>query len=149
MSLFEKHEQLLKKSIGALHSRTFFAAFAEHPSPSIYGETADADGQSWFKASLGKSFTELKQTGSTGQAGEEESPYLQEKLKIVYPISTIESLITNSKQSFNQWRKVSVDDRAGILLESLERVKGRFFEIAYATMHTTGQGFMMAFHRRG
>ena len=34
-------------------------------------------------------------------------------------------------------------------MESLEGVKGRFFEIAYATMHTTGQGYMMAFQASG
>jgi phenylacetic acid degradation protein paaN len=31
----------------------------------------------------------------------------------------------------------------------LERVKARFFEIAYATMHTTGQGYMMSFQASG
>ncbi|CAN0456352.1 unnamed protein product, partial [Phaeothamnion confervicola] len=46
-------------------------------------------------------------------------------------------------------RKVSVKDRAAILMESLDRIKGRFFEIAYATMHTTGQGYMMAFQASG
>ena len=39
--------------------------------------------------------------------------------------------------------------RAGILVETLERIKERFFEIAYATMHTTGQSFMMSFQASG
>jgi phenylacetic acid degradation protein paaN len=34
-------------------------------------------------------------------------------------------------------------------MESLDRMKNRFFEIAYATMHTTGQGYMMAFQASG
>jgi hypothetical protein len=149
MTLFEKHQPILTKAIEALHARTFYAAYPENPSPATYGETADADGQAKFKASLGKKFEELKQTNADGWAGQEESPYLQEPLKISYPTFSTASLISKSKLAFHQWRKVSAQDRAGILIESLERVKARFFEIAYATMHTTGQGYMMSFQASG
>jgi phenylacetic acid degradation protein paaN len=149
MSLFEKHEALLSKAIDALHQRTFYAAFAEHPAPSIYGETADADGLARFKAWLGKKFDALKQDQPSGWIGEEESPYLQEPLKITYPSFTPASLITRSQKAFQSWRKTKATDRAGLLIESLDRIKSRFFEIAYATMHTTGQGYMMAFQASG
>ena len=149
MSLFKKHEAVIKKAIEALHSRVFYAAFPEHPAPAIYGETADADGQAKFKAVVGNKFNELKQSGAEGWAGQEESPYLQEPLNISYPTFSVSTLIKNAKTAQQTWRKVSAEDRAGILMESLERVKGRFFEIAYATMHTTGQGYMMAFQASG
>ncbi len=149
MSLFKKHEELINKAIKALHDRTFFAAYPEHPSPKVYGETADADGQNKFKGALGKKFEELSQEKPDGWAGQEESPYLQDPLNISYPIFSGNILIDRAKKSFHQWRKISVDDRAGMLVESLERVKERFFEIAYATMHTTGQGYMMAFQASG
>jgi phenylacetic acid degradation protein paaN len=149
MSLFEKNQATLVKAIDALHARKFYAAFPEHPSPAIYGETADSDGQAKFKSHLGNKFSELKQPGENGWAGQEESPYLQESLNVSYPLFSNEILIDRAKNSFHSWRKVSAKDRAGILLESLERVKTRFFEIAYATMHTTGQGFMMAFQASG
>lgn len=149
MSLFEKHNASLSKAIDALHSRKFYAAFPEHPAPAIYGETADADGQAKFKSVLGNKFNELKQTGADSWAGQEESPYLQEALKISYPTVPVSTLIANAKVAFNTWRKVSVDDRAAVLMESLDRMKARFFEIAYATMHTTGQGYMMAFQASG
>jgi len=149
MSLFEKHKPVLNKAIEALHARTFYAAYPEHPAPAVYGETADADGQAKFKSSLGKKFEELKQSNPDGWVGEEESPYLQENLKITYPQFSVSVLIDRAKKAFHNWRKVSADDRAGILIESLERVRGRFFEIAYATMHTTGQGYMMAFQASG
>lgn len=143
------HHALLAKAIEALRARTFYAAYPEHPAPAIYGETADADGQTKFKASLGNRFTELKQTGEIGWAGQEESPYLQQSLNISYPTFTVETLIAKSKEAFHEWRKISKEDRAEILIESLDRVKKRFFEIAYATMHTTGQGYMMAFQASG
>jgi phenylacetic acid degradation protein paaN len=149
MSLFAKHKAMLDKAVEALHNRTFYAAYPEHPAPAIYGETADADGQSKFKNTLGKKFEELKQTNPTGWAGQEESPYLQEPLKISYPTFSTQQLVDESKKAFHSWRKVSAVERAGILVESLERVKKRFFEIAYATMHTTGQGYMMAFQASG
>ncbi|GIV36797.1 MAG: oxidoreductase [Cyclobacteriaceae bacterium] len=149
MGLFEKHQSLLDKAIEALHSRTFFAAFPEHPSPAVYGETADADGQAKFKDLLGKKFEQLHQPGAENWAGQEESPYLQQPLGITYPAFSVPVLVNRARQAFATWRKVTAADRAGILIESLERVKGRFFEIAYATMHTTGQGFMMAFQASG
>ncbi len=149
MILFEKHQPSILKAIEALHARTFYAAFPENPSPATYGETADADGQAKFKAMLGKKFEELKQTNPVAWAGQEESPYLQEPLNVTYPTFSAATLIDHSKKAFHQWRKVSAKDRAGILMESLDRVKGRFFEIAYATMHTTGQGYMMSFQASG
>lgn len=149
MSLFSKHEDIIKKAIAALHSRTFFAAYPEHPSPAVYGETADADGKEKFKAMRRKKFDELKQTNEEGWAGQEESPYFSEPLGATYPIFSTATLIDQANKSFHQWRKVSASDRAGILVESLEGMKQRFFEIAYATMHTTGQGYMMAFQASG
>lgn len=149
MTLTAEHQATLKKAIEALHQRTFYAAFPEHPAPAIYGETADADGQVKFKSYLGKKFDELKQTGATGWAGQEESPYLQEALNISYPTVSVETLIDQATRAFSTWRKRSVDDRSEILMQSLDRVKKRFFDIAYATMHTTGQGYMMAFQASG
>src|SRR5688572_23716498 len=149
MSLFKKHQPVINKAIEALHSRTFYAAYPEHPAPAIYGETADADGQAKFKAMLGNKFNDLKQSNPEGWAGQEESPYLQEQLNVSYPIYSVPTLIKNARAAQQTWRKVSAENRAGILMESLERVKGRFFEIAYATMHTTGQGYMMAFQASG
>ncbi len=149
MSLFQKHQPVLTKAIEALHARTFYAAFPEHPAPAVYGETADADGQAKFKNQLGKKFEELKQSNPQSWGGQEESPYTQEQLGISYPLFSVSTLIENSKKAFTPWRKTNGQDRAGILMESLERAKKRFFEIAYATMHTTGQGYMMAFQASG
>jgi phenylacetic acid degradation protein paaN len=149
MSLFEKHKAIIEKAVDALHQRTFFAAFPEQPSPAVYGEQADENGRNAFNNTLGKRFETLLQTDQQGWGGQEESPYTQDALGVQYPIFSVETLINKSETAFHQWRKVSVDDRAGILVESLMRIKERFFEIAYATMHTTGQGYMMAFQASG
>lgn len=149
MNLYEKHKALLDKAIEAIHSRTFFAGYPEHPSPKIYGETADEDGRKKFQAGLGNKFEELLQDSPEKWVGDEESPYLQDPLGITYPAFSVDTLIERGNKAFHQWRKVDSADRAGILIESLDRVKERFFEVAYATMHTTGQGYMMAFQASG
>lgn len=149
MDLFKKHEAILGKAIEALHTRTFFAGFPEHPAPAVYGENADAEGQKKFRDRLGKKFDELLQDKPEGWAGQEESPYLQEPLNVQYPLFSASTLIERSKKAFHPWRRLTQQQRAGLLLESLEGMKSRFFEIAYATMHTTGQGYMMAFQASG
>lgn len=149
MELFDKHQSVLTKAVEALHARQFFAAFPENPAPAIYGDSADAQGQQAFKSRLGKPFDQLLQKDAESWIGEEESPYLHEKLGITYPAYNTDSLVQRSRAAFHSWRKLDVNRRAGILLESLERLRDRFFELAYATMHTTGQGFMMAFQASG
>ena len=149
MSLSNEHKHILEKAVAALGDRAFHAQYPEHPSPKIYGETADAEGQAAFKAYLGNQFEALQQEGAEEWVGEEESPYLQDALNITYPRFSKETLLERASNGFHSWRKVSVDDRAAVLIDSLERVSKRFFEIAYATMHTTGQGYMMAFQASG
>ncbi len=149
MSLFQKHQETLNKAIKALHDRTFYAQYPEHPSPKIYGEEADTEGRKKFQNQLKSDFIGLNAKGSNSSVGSEISPYLNMELGINYPYFEPETLIKNGKNVFEKWRQTSPDDRAGILIESLERFKNRFFEVAYATMHTTGQGYMMAFQASG
>lgn len=149
MNLYDKHKELLTKAIDALHRRDFFAAYPEHPSPKIYGETADEEGRKAFQASMNKKFEGILQEDPDGWEGDEESPYLQEALRITYPVFEPGTLFARAGAAKKAWRDTSPEDRAGILIESLERIKERFFEIAYATMHTTGQGYMMAFQASG
>lgn len=147
MSIFEKHKNKLDEAVRALHDRKFYAAYPEFPG--AYPETADKAGREKYTSLLGKKYEELKQQDAENWVGVEESPYTQEPLNIQYPSFSVDTLINKGEKAFHQWRKVSPNDRAAILVESLERVKNRFFEIAYATMHTTGQGYMMAFQASG
>lgn len=149
MGLTSSQKDILDKAVEALHSRVFHAQYPEHPSPKIYGETADADGRAAFKAHLGQKFDELKQEGESGWIGEEESPYFADKLNVTYPALSNDTLLERAEKGFHSWRKISVEDRAAVLIDSLDRFAKRFFENAYATMHTTGQGYMMAFQASG
>lgn len=147
--LKNKHLPTLENAVKALHERRFFAQYPENPMPDIYGENADKEGRERYKQHLNNKFTELVHDGAENWAGQEESPYEQQPLGIKYPYFSAETLVERADEAFHQWRKVKPVDRAAILVESLERMKTRFFEIAYATMHTTGQAYMMSFQASG
>ena len=98
MSLYEKHKDTLEKVIDAIHDRAFYAHYPEHPSPKIYGEEADKDGQEKFKTSLNRKFEELLQADPEAWVGQEESPYLQKPLGILYPSFSVSTLIDRSRK---------------------------------------------------
>ncbi len=147
MALQEAYKNIIDNAIKAIRERTFFAQYPEHPKP--YGEDAPQKGLEWFEKMKNQPYNELLQTNSNGSSGEEMSPYTLEPLGVKYPVFAVETLITNARKAGALWKNVSVDDRAEVLVDSLERIKNRFFEIAYATQHTTGQAFMMSFQASG
>ena len=140
-------KERLEAAYAAQQSRTYFAAWPE--SPRAYAEDGMAQGLSAFQSLLTQNFTELLQEGSQGWVGDEVSPYMMTGLGVQYPQFAPEVLIANAKSAQKVWSKTPADVRAAVLLDALDRVALRFFEIAYATMHTTGQSFMMSFQASG
>ena len=140
-------KERLEAAYAAQQSRTYFAAWPE--SPRAYAEDGMAQGLSAFQSLLTQNFTELLQDGSQGWVGDEVSPYMMTGLGVQYTKFAPEVLIANAKSAQKVWSKTSADIRAAVLLDALDRVALRFFEIAYATMHTTGQSFMMSFQASG
>jgi phenylacetic acid degradation protein paaN len=146
-SLFERHRETLEAAVAATHSRGYWSAYPEMPSPKSYGETAAADGEKAFKNRLAKPF-DLDQPGVAQHAGAERSPFGFD-LGITYPVSDIDSVLAAAKAAMPAWRKIGPSGRAGVCLEILHRLNTRSFEMAHAVMHTTGQAFMMAFQAGG
>lgn len=146
--LYEQHQATLNAAIEANRTRVFHAHWPEPPSGKIYGETAQEDGLNAFKASLNGPFALPNQHGSNGTIGGEHSPY-GFPLNIKYPAYSADMLISNAEEALMQWKKLSVKERAGILIECLGQASKQFFAIGFSTMHTTGQGFIMAFQASG
>ena len=144
--LFQKHKQLLEEAMDALSTRQFFSPYPEHPK--AYTEGLDAAGKEAFGRLLNENFQQLNQS-SDQWIGEEVSPLWQTGIGVRYPTLSAEALVANSEMASASWKRLTVLERSGILIESLERVRARFFELAYATMHTSGQSFMMAFQASG
>ncbi|MHC4428947.1 MAG: phenylacetic acid degradation protein PaaN [Planctomycetota bacterium] len=146
-NLFERHRKTLEEATSAIHARSHHSAYPEVPSGKIYGETARKDGQKAFEDRLGKPFA-LDQPGTAGTVGAEVSPFGPE-LGIGYPKVDLDALLPAVKKAAVSWAHASPETRLGVCLEVLSRLNKRSFEIGYAVMHTTGQGFMMAFQAGG
>ena len=147
--LFEKHRNTIESAIQAVHARSFFAHFPESPSKAIYGETAATDGLAAYESRLGHPFM-LRQDYDHYAHADEVSPYTRRQLGITYPsFKQPGSFIARARKALAPWKALGPEGRAGILMESLERFRNRFFEMAHATMHTTGQTFVMSFQASG
>lgn len=147
MSFFEKHQVVIDKAIAAVAERTFYAQYPEHPK--FYGKEVAERGQQNFEQLLGKPFELPLQGNGSGRVGQEKSPYTGEALGIDYPKYEVNELIGNAQAAMKSWKKTSPQERAGILVETIESMKEVFHEIAHATMHTTGQAYMMSFQASG
>lgn len=145
--LFEKHHGTLENARKAVRERGYWSAYPEVPSGKVYGETAKDDGQAAFQARLDKPF-EIDQPGTTGRVGDEVSPF-GFRLGITYPKADLDVLLPAAQSAMTKWRDASIEARVGVCLEILARINRRSFEFANAVMHTTGQGFMMAFQAGG
>ncbi|HXZ06916.1 MAG TPA: phenylacetic acid degradation protein PaaN [Paraburkholderia sp.] len=145
--LFTKHEDTLQKALAAIDTRGYWSPFAEMPSPKVYGETANADGEAAFKSHLNKTF-ELDQPTNGETVGAETSPF-GFPLGIRYPKADPDALIAAAAQAQPGWRAAGPQAWIGVSLEILARVNRASFEIGYSVMHTTGQAFMMAFQAGG
>ncbi|SHM26388.1 phenylacetic acid degradation protein paaN [Chitinophaga jiangningensis] len=145
--LVAKHQNTIENAVKANQSRTFYSQYPEHPK--AYGDEAHAIGVQSYQQMLNKPFKQLLQTGETGWAGEEVSPYSGEVLGVTYPLFTVKDLIAKATEAGKAWAKVPVEQRAAVLTETLDKIRDHFFDIANATMHTTGQSYMMSFQASG
>ncbi|WP_270935235.1 phenylacetic acid degradation protein PaaN [Falsiroseomonas oryzae] len=139
----EKHGATLDQAIAALQSRGYFSAYPETPSGKIYGESAKAEAEAAFAALLGKPFAD-----GPGQVGAELSPW-GPKLGITYPALDVATLVARAEAAAPAWADAAPAHRAGICLEILHRLNRDSFLMAQAVMHTTGQGWAMAFQAGG
>lgn len=146
--LYEKHKGTLEKAIEACRKRYSWSPFIDNPSVKIHGEEALKNGKAAFEAHLGRSF-DLDQPGTIGRVGHEISPYTQAPLNIDYPKADVDQLFSAAKAALPAWRDAGPAARAGVIIEILTRLSQETFENAFATMHTAGQSFPMAFAGSG
>lgn len=151
MNLTEQHLPLLQRAAQALKERTYYSPYPENPK-AYPAEEAQA-GEAAFHAQMNQDFTRLLQGGVQALPlrfeGEEISPYLQSGLGIRYPVFADKVLVQLAGQGREAWMAAGAELRAALLCESLERMRSSFAEIAHATMHTTGQSYMMSFQASG
>ena len=145
---YQKHKSVLEDAIIACEKRHYWSPFIESPSRHLHPEGAHEMGKTAFELQLNTSF-KLDQPGETGRTGLEISPYTKQPLGIDYPKSDTETIVSASEKAGQRWRKISPEERAGICLEMALTLEKQCFENAYATMHTAGQAFLMAYSGSG
>ncbi|MCS7297924.1 MAG: phenylacetic acid degradation protein PaaN [Bacteroidia bacterium] len=145
--LWKRHESRLREALQAWQQRTYWYAYPEEPK--AYSEEAVAKGEADFKAQLNRPFDRLRQEGRRWLISDEVSPYTREPLGISYPWVDPTTALERAQEALAQWRWVPYTERFALLMESIEHFSRRFFEVAHATMHTTGQAWMMAFQASG
>jgi phenylacetic acid degradation protein paaN len=146
--LFDLHRETLDKALDACARRYSWTAYPESPSSKIHGEQKPVAGKACFEALLGAPYP-LQQPGEIGRTGAEVSPYTGQALGISYPEIDVTQLYQAIAAGQPAWRRASPRTRVGICLEILDRCAGQLFENAHATMHTSGQSYIMAFAGSG
>lgn len=146
-SLWEKYLSRLEEARVAWHKRTYWYAYPEDQR--AYPEAMATQGEADFKAQLGRPFDRLRQPARRWLVSDEVSPYTREPLGLSYPQAEVAEALEAAREALAVWRWVPWTERIGLLMESVERFAQRFFEVAHATMHTTGQAWMMAFQASG
>lgn len=145
---FTRHQERLERAVRACAERSAWSPFKESPARALHPEGAKAAGQAWFDGALGRPFP-LTMPGEVGRTGRETSPYTSRELGIDYPSIEVDPLYESMHVAMPAWRDATVDRRMGVCMEILARLSDDVFSNAFATMHTAGQGFMMAFAGSG
>jgi len=148
LQLFEQHRDRLEGAVTAQKARHAFSPFIESPSRKHHPPGAHAAGKAAFEARLGSRLL-ADQPCRVGWLGEEISPYTGARLGVSYPDVDVDRLMRQIDSTRQPWARARPRARVGVCMEILERLSAQTFENAYATMHTGGQGFMLAFAGSG
>ena len=143
----DAYKDILTRAINANKKREFYSQYPEHHK--AYPEPWLEIGKEAHASNLNGYFKGLEFGKNVDWIGEEVSPVNLKPLGIKYPAHDSKNLIRNALSVKTELKNVPIETRAQVLIDALERIKIRFFEIAFATIHTTGQSFMMAFQASG
>ena len=142
------HRPRLERAVSACAERGAWTPFIESPSGTLHPPGAKAAGLAWFEAQKNTSFP-LSMPGEVGRLGSEVSPYTRDPLGVDYPQVEVDALMAAARAAMPAWQRAGVEARVAVCMEILDRLAHDVFGNAFATMHTAGQGFMMAFAGSG
>lgn len=147
--LFHQHLPRFERVRQACRQRGAWSAFPDQLSGYPDSEAALAAGKRAFEAALGCDWD----SGHPCDAqwlGEEVSPYTQQPLGIRYRAADLDAQFSAAQAGMEAWASASIEARAGVLLEVVERLyRDRLCELVHAVMHTTGQSQAMSYAGSG
>lgn len=131
-----RHRERLSDAIEAVNSRAAFSAFTDRAASGPNGEEAQAT----FAALLHSPFDMPGHIGTQTAQPDEISPWTREPLDVSYPRAAASELISHAHNAQAAWSTLSIDERAGVCIEMIERMFAANVVLGHAAMHTTGQG---------
>ncbi|GAB5412751.1 MAG: phenylacetic acid degradation protein PaaN [Congregibacter sp.] len=143
-----QHQEKFDHALRACTTRESYSGWPENPSSKLHGEEKPRTAKAAFEAMLGKPF-EIDQPAEIGRLGAEVSPYTGEALGVTYPQVDVPALFESVEEAMPAWAKASPETRVAVCMDILERCGDQLFENAHATMHTSGQSYVMAFAGSG
>ncbi len=138
-----RHQQLLDQATEACATREHFSPFPERPGRDDDSLAAIEAGRRAYEERLGDT-VELEQPTDGWLEAHEVSPYTRQALGIRYPTAGVDDLFGAAGRAGERWRAVPPQRRVDLCLEIVHRWFDRWFEIAHANQHTTGQSFSMS-----
>ncbi len=138
-----RHTELLEQAIAACRTREHFSPFPDRPGKDEASLAAIEQARATYEATLGGSFL-LDQPSKGELLGEEVSPYTGEDLGIRYPAPDVDAMFDAARRAGTIWSKVEPERRVDLCLQIVHRLHERWYEIAHANQHTTGQSFSMS-----
>jgi phenylacetic acid degradation protein paaN len=146
-----RHQETLDRALTAIRERSYWSAYSEnlkaYGPDGVPGSQSAGDGKTAFEAHLGTAFR-LDQAGTDGEVPGERSPYGFD-LGTTYPHADVDALLAAATAAIPAWRDAGPEVRTAVALEALARINARSHEMAQAVMHTSGQGYAMAFQAGG
>jgi phenylacetic acid degradation protein paaN len=146
--MFERHRERLERAVRANAERAAWSPWIQSPSRRHHPPGAKEAGRSAYFAHLDRDF-ELGQPGVRGWIGHETSPWTGDPLGVRYPQMDVDQLFQGVHAAWRAWRRATPEARVGVCMEMLDRWHQQTWENAFATQHTTGQGFLLAFAGSG
>ncbi|UNK71499.1 aldehyde dehydrogenase family protein [Microbacterium sp. H1-D42] len=134
--LVTRHSDRLDAAVRALNSRAAYSAFTGREPSGLRGDDASAA----FDALLGSTCGVAGQAGVETRQDDETSPWTREPLGISYPRVGAEDAVACADAARPAWTALSIDERAAVSIEMVERLFADNVVLGLAAMHTTGQG---------
>jgi phenylacetic acid degradation protein paaN len=138
-----RHTALLEQAVTACRTREHFSPFPDRPGRDDATVAAIAEARATYEATLGSTY-DLDQPSAGELLAAEVSPYTGELLGIRYPAPDLDAMFAAARSAAAVWRQIDPDRRTDLCLEIVQRLHDRWFEIAHANQHTTGQSFSMS-----
>ena len=145
---FTRHNETLKAALNACSQRHYWSPFQESPASRHHPTGAKSKGRDRFESLLHTQFL-LHHPETTSWVGQEVSPYTGQRLGISYAQGSAESHFKAAQAALPKWAALGVEERIGICIEMLMRCEQQGFENLFATMHTAGMPFTMAYAGAG